>query len=239
MRKKLTALLLAALLTLSLAGCGSQNDPQAGGDVTPGTTDAAAAGQVQTPDPADTDGEAIPDLGTVNGGTYTNAYANIACTLDDSWIFYTEEEIAELNGLVLDSTSDDQLRKMLEENASIQDMYASSTDGLMTINVVFQNLGLVRSAALSLQEYAELAAEQVPGMMETFGYSDITAKIAAVDFAGLKNQPALALTATVEDVPMYELQVYVKVDTYVYSITLCSFVEDVTADMAALFTAAQ
>lgn len=76
MMKKLAALALALLMTLSLAACGSQKDDQAGGAVTPGVTD-----------------DAVPDMGTVSGGTYTNRFAGISCTLDDSWYFYTDEQI--------------------------------------------------------------------------------------------------------------------------------------------------
>ncbi len=71
MIKKLAALALALLMTLSMAACGSQKDDQAGGAVTPGVT-----------------GDAVPDMGTVSGGTYTNRFAGISCTLDDSWYFY-------------------------------------------------------------------------------------------------------------------------------------------------------
>ena len=67
MIKKLAALALALLMTLSMAACGSQKDDQAGGNVTPGVTD-----------------DAVPDMGTVSGGTYTNRFAGISCTLDDS-----------------------------------------------------------------------------------------------------------------------------------------------------------
>ena len=72
MMKKLAVLALALLMTLSLAACGSQKDDQAGGNVTPGVT-----------------GDAVPDMGTVSGGTYTNRFAGISCTLDDSWYFST------------------------------------------------------------------------------------------------------------------------------------------------------
>ena len=53
-------------------------------------------------------GDAVPDMGTVSGGTYTNRFAGISCTLDDSWYFYTDEQIDELNGFVRESTSDEE-----------------------------------------------------------------------------------------------------------------------------------
>lgn len=65
MIKKLAALALALLMTLSMAACGDQKDDQAGGAVTPGVT-----------------GDAVPDMGTVSGGTYTNRFAGISCTLE-------------------------------------------------------------------------------------------------------------------------------------------------------------
>lgn len=52
MIKKLAALTLALLMTLSMAACGDQKDDQAGGAVTPGVTD-----------------DTVPDMGTVSGGT--------------------------------------------------------------------------------------------------------------------------------------------------------------------------
>lgn len=197
MIKKLAALALALLMTLSLAACGSQKDDQAGGAVTPGVTD-----------------DAVPDMGTVSGGTYTNRFAGISCTLDDSWYFYTDEQIDELNGFVRESTSDEELKTRLESSSSVQDMYAASTDGLMTINVVFTNMGLL-------------------------GGSTVTAQLTTVDFAGQKNVPAVAVSAMNGDIATYELLVCLKAGNYSFSVTLCSFTEDVTADMAALFTAVQ
>lgn len=204
MIKKLAALALALLMTLSLAACGSQKDDQAGGNVTPGVTD-----------------DAVPDMGTVSGGTYT------------------DEQIDELNGFVRESTSDDELKARLESSSSVQDMYAASTDGLMTINVVFTNMGLLGGSTVTPQDVAELSVEQVPAALESYGFTDVTAQLTTVDFAGQKNVPAVAVSAMNGDIATYELLVCLKAGNYSFSVTLCSFTEDVTADMAALFTAAQ
>ena len=221
MIKKLAALALALLMTLSMAACGSQKDDQAGGAVTPGVT-----------------GDAVPDMGTVSGGTYTNRFAGISCTLDDSWYFYTDEQIDELNGFVRESTSDEELKARLESSSSVQDMYAASTDGLMTINVVFTNMGLLGGSTVTPQDVAELSVEQVPAALESYGFTDVTAQLTTVDFAGQKNVPAVAVSAMNGDIATYELLVCLKAGNYSFSVTLCSFTEDVTADMAALFTAA-
>ena len=229
--KKITAMLLTLLMLLTMAACGQKEPEQTGGTVEPGATpDQSVTGQV---DAAEQGGE-TPELGAVNGGTYTNTFAGIGCTLDETWVFYTEEQIAEINGFLTEGTSDGEMRQLMEENQSVYDMYASSTDGLMTMNVVFQNMGLLFGTTMSAQDYVELSAEQLPDAMGTYGFEDVTASVTTAEFAGAEC-PAIAITATVQDTPMYELLVCMKEGNYIYCVTLCSYTEDVTAQMAALF----
>ena len=230
--KKFAAMLMALML-LAMTACGQQAPEQTGGTVEPGAQpDPSVTGQVDTAAP---DGDA-PEMGSVNGGTYTNEFAGIGCTLDETWVFYTEEQIAEINGFLTDGTSDEDMKKLMEENQSVQDMYATSTDGLMTMNVVFQNMGLLFGTTMSAQEYAELSAQQLPDAMTTYGFENVTAAVTTAEFAGAEC-PAVALTATVQDTPMYELVICLKQGNYIYCVTLCSYTEDVTAQMAALFYA--
>ena len=229
--KKITAMLLTLLMLLTMAACGQKEPEQTGGTVEPGATpDQSVTGQVDAAE----QGGGTPELGAVNGGTYTNTFAGIGCTLDETWVFYTEEQIAEINGFLTEGTSDEDMKKLMEENQSVQDMYATSTDGLMTMNVVFQNMGLLFGTTMSAHEYAELSAQQLPDAMSTYGFENVTAAVTTTEFAGA-DCPAVALTATVQDTPMYELVICLKQGNYIYCVTLCSYTEDVTADMAALF----
>lgn len=93
--------------------------------------------------------------------------------------------------------------------------------------------------AVTPQDVAELSVEQVPAALESYGFTDVTAQLTTVDFAGQKNVPAVAVSAMNGDIATYELLVCLKAGNYSFSVTLCSFTEDVTADMAALFTAVQ
>ena len=216
--KKLFAMLMALTILMTMAACGQQTTDEAGGTVDPGAVeDQGTSGQVDMP----ADDAGTPELGSVNGGTYTNEFAGIGCTLDETWTFYTEAQIAEIS-------------QLMEENQSVYDMYASSTDGLMTMNVVFQNMGLLFGTTMSAQDYVELSAEQLPDAMGTYGFEDVTASVTTAEFAGAEC-PAIAITATVQDTPMYELLVCMKEGNYIYCVTLCSYTEDVTAQMAALF----
>ena len=232
--KKTAAMLMAIwMLALMLTGCGQQAPEQTGGSVEPGTEqDQSVTGQVDASRP---DEEEL-EMGSVNGGTYTNAFAGIGCALDETWVFYTKEQIAELNGFLTDGTSDEDMKKLMENSQSVQDMYASSTDGLMTINVVFQNMGLLLGTTMSAQEYAELHVTQIPDAMAAYGFEDVAASVTTAELAG-EERPAIALTATIQDIPVYELIVCLRQGNYIYCVTLCSYTEDVTAQMAELFYA--
>ena len=232
--KKTAAMLMAIwMLALMLTACGQQAPEQTGGSVEPGAAqDQSVTGQVDASQP---DEEEL-EMGSVNGGTYTNAFAGIGCALDETWVFYTKEQIAELNGFLTDGTSDEDMKKLLQNRQSVQDMYASSTDGLMTINVVFQNMGLLLGTTMSAQEYAELHVTQIPDAMAAYGFEDVAASVTTAELAG-EERPAIALTATIQDIPVYELIVCLRQGNYIYCVTLCSYTEDVTAQMAELFYA--
>ena len=189
--KKLFAMLMALTILMTMAACGQQTTDEAGGTVDPGAVaDRDTSGQVDMP----ADDAGTPELGSVNGGTYTNEFAGIGCTLDETWTFYTEAQIAEINGFLTEGTSDEDMRQLMEENQSVYDMYASSTDGLMTMNVVFQNMGLLFGTTMSAQDYVELSAEQLPDAMGTYGFEDVTASVTTAEFAGAEC-PAIAITA--------------------------------------------
>ena len=192
--KKTAAMLMAIwMLALMLTACGQQAPEQTGGSVKPGAAqDQSVTGQVDASQP---DEEEL-EMGSVNGGTYTNAFAGIGCALDETWVFYTKEQIAELNGFLTDGTSDEDMKKLMENSQSVQDMYASSTDGLMTINVVFQNMGLLLGTTMSAQEYAELHVTQIPDAMAAYGFEDVAASVTTAELAG-EQRPAIALTATI------------------------------------------
>lgn len=236
--KRYISLLLAAVMALTMTACGGRSDTDTediGGTVRPGVTENTGTGTVQP----GTDDE-TPDgfePGSVSGGVYANEFAGIGCKLDDSWVFYTQEQMAELNGVLTEGTDSEDVKAMLADSPSIFDMYAVSTDGLMTMNVVFQNLGLLGGAAVSAQDYVELSAGELGDTLSAYGYENVAVQVSAADFAGTEKCPAITVTGEKGGTAMYELMVCLKTGNYVYCVTLCSFTEDVTAQMAELFYA--
>lgn len=231
--KKIVPLLLAACLLLLTACSSAPDDTPDKGTVQPGF-DSAIGGEVK---PAETEGDAADGenaAGSVNGGVYTSAFAGMGCALDDSWTFYTDEQIGALNGLLTSQSSSEDVKTRLENTSGVYDMYAASTDGLLTINVAYQNLGLL-GGDVTAQEYAELSSEQLPDALTSYGFTDVEAAVTSGDFAGRTACPAVAITAKLGDTTLYEQMYCIKAGSYLYCVTLSSFTEDVTEAMAGLF----
>ena len=221
----LAATVLALLLTAS--ACGTSAPAPESGTLTPSGENRAAGEVTITPAPQENDGAA----GALAGGSYRNGTAHLRCTLDESWLLYNEAQLSELNGVVAESGAG----ALAENGNAVYDMYAVSTDGLMTINVVFQNLGLLSGATVSAQEYVELAAEKLTETLTGYGYKNVEVQVSAADFAGQKSCPAITVVIDRDGTPLYEQIMCLKAENYIYCVTLCSLTEDVTEQMAALF----
>lgn len=226
----------AAVLTLLavLTACGTAVPAPDSGTVTP-DSGTSGGGQVVVTPPEDGEGDGGGDIqGALPGGTYSNHSVRLLCRLDDSWLFYNESQLLELNGVLTEGGSGD-IATLAESGKAVYDMYAISTDGLMTMNVTYQNLGLLSGSSMSAQEYVELAAAKVPGDLTAGGFTDVEVQVTATDIAGEKSCPTLLVTAKLGETPMYERMVCLQAGNYIYCVTLCSFTEDVTPTMAELF----
>lgn len=226
----------AAVLTLLavLTACGTATPAPDSGTVTP-ADGTSGGGQVVVTPPEDGEGDGGGDIqGALPGGTYSNHGVRLLCRLDDSWLFYNESQLLELNGVLTEGGSGD-IATLAESGKAVYDMYAISTDGLMTMNVTYQNLGLLSGSSMSAQEYVELAAAKVPGDLTAGGFTDVEVQVTATDIAGEKSCPTLLVTAKLGETPMYERMVCLQAGNYIYCVTLCSFTEDVTPTMAELF----
>ena len=73
--------------------------------------------------------------------------------------------------------------------------------------------------------------------LTAYGYENVKAQTTAADFAGTESCPAVAVTAERDGAALYEQMIYLKTGNYIYCVTLCSFTEDVTVEMAKLFYA--
>lgn len=249
---KLTCLLLALLMVVSmaLAGCGEDGSDDIGGDVKPlestsGKTD-DIGGDV---DPLETNPEeSTPDsnpvgLGRMEGGIYTNTYAGLGCELDESWTFYSAEELQQLPDNIGELLEGTEVGDAVSGMEQIMDMQAECTDDLTTMNMVLQKLSLadrLRYAKMSEEEIVDETLSQSDILKDGYAQAGIMVQSMekkTVTFLG-EEHVALYTVADIEGIAYYILQL-LDFDQGAYSITLTlgSYVEDKTDSLLDLFYA--
>lgn len=247
--KKITALILLAAMLLSLAACGNQSAGGAEPTSAPETADVPASEPpeetapqpdetgTETPDQAGEPEETPePILGVYSAdtNTYENELIGLGCQLDDDWRVYDADEIAALNGLMVDMMTDKAISEMLESSGYVQAFYAQLGDDPVTVNITVENLGLLYGALLDEREYVELTVDQLPDVLESIGMTDINTEITSTTFLGSEHT-AVNVTGQLQGTDFYETLVCVKVDRYMACVTAASYLADVTGDVLSMF----
>ena len=212
--RKLFALLMA--LTMLLAGCG-------------GASEEAPEGKNVT-------------LGKVEDGVYSNAYTNVTFAPGEEWQMLGAEDLQDSLQDVQDLFDSTDVEEQLKGSQQIADMQGAAADGTMTVNVIYTKMGAAeRAAALAMDEddYIDAILSQLDTLKDSYEAAGITVESlekANFVFAG-KERVGTKLTGSVSGIPCYILQVYEsKLGSYSVVTTMTSFQEDVTEEIAQLFT---
>ena len=172
--------------------------------------------------------------GEMNGGVYTNEFLGIGCTLDSNWTYLTDEEIAELNRSTTEQLSDEEMRAAMED-ASLQDMFAQADGGLVNINITIENLGVLHGTAMDEARFLEILRPTVETAFTDIGMTGLVMEASTETFVG-ESHAVMNISGTLEaDVPFYQKVVLIKRGTYMASVSIGSAMENITADIAALF----
>ena len=223
--KRWFSLALALALLLCLWGC--KEEPQ----VTEPT-------QTATPTtvPATTAGAKDPQMGEFADGTYVNDFLGICCEVGEEWTVYSDAQLAQLNGLVLDTMTDADIVEQLKKSNVAHLFYATADGGHRSMNVVLEKVGVVNEILLDEKAYMAVSVEQIPGALQSMGLTDVTAVVATASFAG-KEHAAAQVHGTLSGVHFYEKIVCVKVGNYFGLVTVLSYHEDETDTLLKMFTA--
>ena len=178
----------------------------------------------------------ISVIGSIIDRVYKNTHFGISCTLNHDWTIATKEEIAQISGLTTDLLTDENLANQLKNSGIIYDLYASASEGLVTLNITLENLGLLYGLTLSEQDYVDMSIGQLPTALESMGFTDVTAESITLTFAG-EEHAAIRLHAVYQGIDFYETLVCVKSGTYMACITAASYLENITTDVLAFFEA--
>ena len=215
--KILTARFLARMLILSLCACG---DKDVSGTVSPQEEQTEVGFQ----------------LGVTTGGKYESTFLGIGCSLDDSWSFASQEELAQMIGATAEMFDNEEYAEQMKNTDMFYDMAAAADDGLVNINIIIQNMGLLYGMALSEEKYIEISQEGLEEQLSSAGFTLEGTEAGTVTFAG-QERSGLHITCTYQGIAYYCQQVYIKQGNYMSVITLASFFEDDTDSMLDYFYA--
>ena len=208
--KKALSILIAAVLILTVGGCAGAGEK----------SDAAEFSR-----------------GVVKGSSYISEFAGFSAELPEEYEFYTDEQIAEVNGVTadaLDGQNSDVFKNALESGQSLTDMFAAGADGLSTVNVTIENLEVSGNKDMTESEYAALGSEQLKKALENIGYSVSDIKSAEKEFAGAKH-PAITVEWQYSGRKGYETVICKKVGKYMVNVTACTWEENTTDFLISCF----
>lgn len=173
--------------------------------------------------------------GTVSGYKYENSFLGIGCELDENWTYASEEELSQIIGLTAEMF-DDEYADKLKEQDMFYDMMAVTEEGLVSINVVIQNIGLLYGVALSEEKYLDVAEETVTQELGSAGMDNVKTARITKDFAGSEHN-GIHISSTIQGVPYYCTQMCIKQGKYIATISLYSFSEDLGDELISYFYA--
>ena len=225
--KKFLCITLTVVLLISLCGCigGNATDDDVRGDITS-----------QSPSESTSQNESEPEfsLGKATNNTYNNDFLGISCTLPTEWVFYTDEQILELNNIVADAV-DEEIAEQLKNANIIYDMYAAYETEGSNINVNLEKLSVLQIASLDIKQTLEAQIDTIKQAYQNIGYTDTAVNYQKIKVNG-KEFDGLKFTAKIQGIDFYGIVFTFRKSNYLANVTICSLQTDKTDTILSYFT---
>lgn len=241
--KRFVSMLLALVLAVSMTACGAVGSEAPKGEYKPAEQEDTLTDDAKPGDtlPDDTVPEEDNDfsLGTMQGGTYENAYVGYGCTLGPNWAYKTAEELQDISGLTKDIFEEGGVD--VSSFNSVVDMMAECTDPLASININYTALSAQERVAHRMageEGLVDGTLQQKDMLISTYAQAGIEVSAmekVSVTFCG-EERWAIHTTASIQGTPYYILQLFdTNIGPYYVTLTLGAFVEDTTPQLLELF----
>lgn len=208
--KKFLSLLLATIMLLSLCACGGSTD-----DIR-GETVPQAATPEETPEYS---------FGKTTGNLYKNDFLGMSCELPADWVFYTEQQLLEMNNIAGEYVDEDTLEQL--KNATIiYDMYASDAN-FSSITVNLEKFNLLQMATLDIKASLEGQKDGIISSYQSMGYSDIQVEYQKITVDG-QEYDGLVINASIQGISFYAKAFAFKKGNYLANVTVSSVGSDAT-----------
>ena len=232
--KKILAALLALALILSFAACAKDNDDTSStADVVSTDDTSSTADVVSTEDIADSTEKSFV-RGTVSGKTYENEFLGLGVEVGDGWIFYSDEEIATLYGIVEDTYLED-FEEYLKTATIVYDMQVVDPLTGNNIGVTFEKLTAEGEAAtVNMEVFATSLIPTIINSLELMGCTDISSEPKTFEIGG-QTFYGSKVSSLISGVELHQMSIAVKCDGYVAFISITSVGSDTTQSIVDSF----
>lgn len=219
-------------VTLDMTGAG-------GGSVTGPAEEPAKA-------PAELPADVAALMGTVEGNVYKNDYFGLTFAPPEDWEFYSQEELLEQQGLAAEryegTEMGEQMKQFMDSESGFSVMMAAKEGGVQNVNALVEKLSglgkyLSEEDLLTIVE-RQLGADE-DGDLSALGMEGATLSRSSIVFAGEEHESLrvdYVDTSMGVELPMYIQMVFVMGEDHVLQVTMTTVFEDLTADVAAMFT---
>ena len=207
--KKAACLFLAVIMLTGLCGCLAEN----------GTDD--VRGNVVSGNNSQNAQEPELSLGKTENNTYNNEFLGLSCTLPSDWVFYTDEQILELNNIIGDVLGEEIAQQLKNANV-IYDMVASSQTEGSSLNVTLEKLSAVQMINLDIKQALEAQFDTMKSSYQNMGYTDIRMEYEKIEVDG-KEFDGLKLVAKIQGYDFYVTAFAFRKSNYLANVTVCSF----------------
>jgi len=156
-------------------------------------------------------GKDLPSRGTIEGDVYKNEYLGFEFTKPKSWVYSTDEEIAEIVDLGAEMILGDNFKNTLKNNPSVYDMMVVDSVTRTNINIGYENLSKTLSTNITVEQYVDAVKSQlaeVSDMKVTFPDTFETAKLGETEFT------KVVCSATTQGVSMTQVYYLNKTGKY-------------------------
>lgn len=182
-------------------------------------------------------------LGTVDKNHYTNKALGIQADVPEDWQLFGTEEAMRLMYAGFDMLEADKewFAEQLEKNTAVFDFFASAMDNSgdnINIQVQKNQLNALQRAVVTEDKVIEASIEDLEKSLAESGMMEnIVLEKDTIIFAG-KEHGCVNVSATIQDVPVYERMVVLLKGNYLGYVTSFSLDEDTVTKNLDMFKAA-
>ena len=169
-----------------------------------------------------------------NGTHYVNREFGIACDLDGDWYILSDEELAQVAGLTVDTVAGEDVRDAFASAQIFCEFGALRPSDSANMMLMIEDLDKAGGGDVSEEEYREISLAQLQPQADALGASKFSATKNQVMFAG-QLRCGIYVTAEISGQKSYSQQIILKQGHYMLTLTLGTYGEAGTSSLIALF----